>query len=314
MLRFDDGPIDRAFWKARIEDALALRRAIGLADSSETNAFRLIHGEGDGLPGLVADWYDGRVVLQPHSSGMEQALPDVEAALRATLGSRLRSVHGPGAGGPEEPFEILENGHRFVVDAARGQKTGFYLDQRDNRRLLQSLAAGRSVLNVFAYTGAFAVYALKGGARSVCSVETSGPAGALAARNTSLNGLDEALHRVISADAFEFLGTVEPGHDLIVLDPPAFAKHQSARHAAIQAYRRINAMALRGIEPGGLVFTFSCSQVVTPDLFRGAVLAAAVDSGRSVRILHQLHQPADHPVSVFHPEGEYLKGFVLHVT
>jgi len=313
MLAFEDRPLDGAFWKARIDEAFALRRALGLADNPETNAFRLIHGEGDGLPGLVADWYAGNVVLQAHSSGMSLAMPDVKEALTSRPEHRVGAVFSAGEAGMPE-VEIVENGRRFIVDASRGQKTGFYLDQRDNRKLAGEFAAGRNVLNVFSYSGAFAVYALKGGARKALSVESSGPAIELAARNIRLNGLDEGLHETVAADAFEFLRTFEPDFDMIILDPPAFAKHMSARHAAIQAYRRINAMAMQRIAPGGLLFTFSCSQVVTPDLFRGAILAAAVDAGRAVRILYQLHQPPDHPVSLFHPEGEYLKGLALCVA
>jgi 23S rRNA (cytosine1962-C5)-methyltransferase len=313
MLTFDDGPVDGAFWKTRVDGAFELRCALGLLDNPQTDAFRLIHGEGDGLPGLIADWYAGNVVLQAHSAGMSRALPDLKEALENRPRNRAGAVFTAGEPGIPE-IQITENGHRFVVNPSQGQKTGFYLDQRDNRKLAGMFAAGRNVLNIFSYSGAFAVYALKGGAKKVCSVESSGPAGALAARNIRLNGLDETLHEAIAADAFEFLKDFDPHCDLIILDPPAFAKHMSARHAAIQAYRRINAMAMRRIAPGGLLFTFSCSQVVTPDLFRGAVLAASVDAGRTVRILYQLHQPPDHPVSVFHPEGEYLKGFALSVA
>jgi len=313
ILSFDDCEITPAFWERRIKSAMELRRAIGLKDNPATDSYRLVHGEGDALPGLIVDFYAGHAVVQPHSAGMTAALPEIRAALKAVLGDDLGSVSDPSTG-PGEPRVIRENNNLFKVDWTGGQKTGFYLDQRVNRALVQSLSADRSVLNVFSYTGAFAVYALKGGARHVISVESSRPANAMAAENTRLNGLDPASHDVVAADAFEFLKSPGENHDMVILDPPAFAKHLSARHAAIQAYRRINALAMQAVRRGGILFTFSCSQVVTADLFRGAVFAAALDAGREARILYRLQQPPDHPVSIHHPEGEYLKGLALLVT
>jgi 23S rRNA (cytosine1962-C5)-methyltransferase len=315
MLAFEDTAIDAAFWQQALRSAWRLRTSLGLTQSPDTNAFRLVHGEGDGLPGLVADWYHGHVVLQPHTEGMRQSIGHPRAALEAVLGTKLKAVIAAGAGEAGEPegCDILEHRHRFRVNWAAGQKTGFYLDQRENRHLLARYASGRRVLNVFSYSGAFSVYALAAGATHVCSVESSRQAAAWAAENLALNDLPSERHEAVVADAFDYLKSMPAGFELVVLDPPAFAKHASARHRAIQAYRRVNAAAMRRIEPGGILFTFSCSEVVTPDLFRGAVLAAAIEAGRNIRILHQLHQPPDHPVSIFHPEGEYLKGFVLHV-
>jgi 23S rRNA (cytosine1962-C5)-methyltransferase len=316
LLTFTDRPLDAAFWQERLATAVRLRERMGLIDGPETTACRLVHGEGDGLPGLIADWYDGHVVIEPHSTGMTRALPAVREALATVLGARLRGTHVSGTPTAESETggcEVREFGLRFGVDWVRGQKTGFYVDQREHRRLVGSYAAGQRVLNAFSYSGGFSVHALAGGAAAVTDVDSSRQALAWANENVQRNGLDAARHRTVAADALRYLRETEETFDLVILDPPAFAKHLSARHAAIQAYRRVNAMALRHLVPGGLLFTFSCSQVVTPDLFRGAVLAAGIDEGRPVRILHQLHQPPDHPISLFHPEGEYLKGFALEV-
>jgi 23S rRNA (cytosine1962-C5)-methyltransferase len=318
MLDFEARLVDAAFWSARLGDAFALRSQLGLAGSAVTNAYRLVHGEGDGLPGLIADVYDTHVVLQPHSAGMVRAVPAIRSALAALpLPPGGFAVHTAGAAADASDgvpgCRIRENGLAFDVDWRGGQKTGFYLDQRENRALMEAYAREREVLNLFSYSGAFSVYALRGGARFVRSVDASAQALEGAARHVELNGLASDRHETVRADAFDFLKNDDRRYELVVLDPPAFAKHMSARHQAIQAYRRLNAAALQRLAPGGFLFTFSCSQVVTPDLFRGAVLAAAIDAGRPVRILHQLHQPPDHPVSLYHPEGEYLKGLALRV-
>jgi 23S rRNA (cytosine1962-C5)-methyltransferase len=272
-----------------------------------------VHAEGDGLPGLVIDWYNGHAVIQSHSTGMQKAVPVISETLSALFDSSLRSVSVVGQDQETHSCEITEYSHRFHVDWLHGQKTGFFLDQRENRRLAAGYAEGRTVLNAFSYSGGFSVYALKAGARSVCSLDSSRQAIGWAEQNVALNGIDPARHQGIAADAMKYLKQLPEQFNFIILDPPAFAKHLSARHRAIQAYRRLNAHAFRQIAPGGIVFTFSCSQAVTPDLFRGAVLAAGIDAERNIRILHQLHQPPDHPVNLFHPESEYLKGFVLTV-
>ncbi len=325
MLAWEDREPDLAFWRERLAAAWSLREAAGLAGSAQTTAFRLVHGEGDGLSGLVADWYDGYVVLQPHSAGMHQAADELAAALRAELGDRVRAVRlqghlveaGAGAGqeGPEPgaSLTVLENGLRFTVAPGGGQKTGLYLDQRENRALAARYAAGRRVLDVFSYCGGFAMHALRAGAQAVLSVDGSEAALAAARHHAALNGFEDGRFSTQRADAMDFMKDPPAGFDMVILDPPAFAKHLSARHGAIQAYRRLNAMAMRRIERGGMLFTFSCSQVVTPDLFRGAVLAAAVEVGRPVQLLHVLGQPPDHPVSLGHPECEYLKGLALRV-
>ena len=322
LLSFEDRPIDAAFWRDTVGRAVEVRRRLGILGRPATNALRLIHAEGDDLPGLVADLYAGTVVLQPHSDGMKRAVADAWAAIQAALGDTVTTCYvsaprGEGArlhaGPPAEEITIRENDLQFIVDIAHGQKTGFFLDQRDNRALLPRYAQGRRVLNAFSYTGGFSVYALAGGASHVTSVDVSGSALALADRNVQLNGQDPERHRGVEADAMEYMKHLEDAYDLIVLDPPAFAKRRDARHQAIQAYRRINRAAFQQIAPGGIVFTFSCSQVVDVEQFRGAILAAAIDSGRRVGVLHQLHQPPDHPVSIYHPESEYLKGFVLGV-
>lgn len=313
ILSFVDRAVDASFWHDRLSDAVALRTELGLVASPDTNAFRLVHAEGDGLPGLVVDWYNGHAVIQPHSAGMQKAVPVISETLSSLFDSRLCSVSVAGQDTEIHACEISEYGHRFHVDWLHGQKTGFFLDQRENRRLAAAYAEGRNVLNAFCYSGGFSVYALKAGARSVCSLDSSLQAIEWAEQNVALNDIDPARHHRIAANALKYLKQLPEQFDFIILDPPAFAKHLSARHRAIQAYRRLNAYAFRQIAPGGVVFTFSCSQVVTPDLFRGAVLAAGIDAERNIRILHQLHQPPDHPVNLFHPESEYLKGFALAV-
>lgn len=318
-----------ALWRQKIEFAWQVRTAAGLTGQSHTNMFRLLFAEGDFVPGLIADWYDGTVVLQAHSLGMYKALPQITDALQSVLGKSLKAVfnkssntlHSNANGipdgwllGEELNTTALENGLQFTIDWEQGQKTGFFIDQREHRKLLGQYSAGKKVLNTFCYTGGFSLYALQGGATEVHSVDSSARAMQLTDSNIALNGFDTAAHHSHTADVFEYLKNSMPHYfDVIVLDPPAFAKNTGARHNAVQAYTRLNAQAIEKIKPGGLLFTFSCSQVVTPPLFHGAVVAAAIRCGRQARILHHLYQPADHPVSAYHPEGLYLKGLVLHI-
>ncbi len=328
ILSFEDVPIDRAFWQRRIRAAYTLRRAISLADTPHTNAFRLIHGEGDNLPGLVVDIYGSTAVMQAHSVGMHTVRQTLAELLIEEVDG-LRNVYYKSEGTlpfkadiePHDGYLIgnasdciaVENGLRFHADWLGGQKTGFFIDQRENRALLERYANGRSVLNMFCYTGGFSLYAMRGGAALVHSVDSSAKAIELTDRNISMNFGSDPRHTSFTADAFSFLNDIKDSYDLIILDPPAFAKHRDALHNALQGYRRINAKAFSQIRPGGILFTFSCSQAVTREQFRLAVFSAAAQSGRSVRILHQLTQPADHPVNIYHPEGEYLKGLVLYV-
>lgn len=332
MLSFDPSEaVDEDFYRSRLREAFALRQALGLMREDNT-AFRLVHGEGDFLPGLVVDVYGPTAVLQAHSPGMHFAREAIARALAELPGAGIRSVYYKSETtlpykahlDPQNAYiigeylgdEALENGLRFRIDWLRGQKTGFFVDQRDNRSLLRHYSAGRKVLNMFCYTGGFSVYSLAGGALSVDSVDSSAKAVSLTDANVALNfgpGA-EGRHRSFAEDAFKFLDTMEKdAYDLIVLDPPAFAKHRSALRNALRGYQRINARAFEKIAPGGILFTFSCSQAVTKEQFRLAVFSAAAQSGRRVRILHQLTQPSDHPVNIYHPEGEYLKGLVLYV-
>jgi len=327
MLSFAECKVDATFWREKLQRAYALRKATVL--SERTTCYRLVHGEADGLPGLVVDVYGGTAVLQAHSAGMYLARNEIAAALRKVYGGALKAVYDKSAAtvpfkanleakdcylfGAKENEAVLENGLKFEVDWEAGQKTGFFLDQRDNRALFEKYSFGRHVLNMFCYTGGFSVYALRGGAASVCSVDSSARAVEQSSKNAVLNFGNEVNHQAVTADGFEFLQSIGSKYDLVVLDPPAFAKHAGALKNALQAYRRINALALKQMPQGSILFTFSCSQVVSREQFRSAVFSAAVDSGRSVRILHQLTQPADHPISIYHPEGEYLKGLVLYV-
>jgi len=306
----------------------------GVSGAAGTNCYRLVHGEGDGLPGLIIDWYDGVAVMQAHSAGMFRAKSQICEALKAVYGDSLKAVYdkssgtapfkagldlvdgylykAPGFSGC--PVTVLENGHRFKVDWTEGQKTGFFLDQRENRALVERYAKGRSVLNLFCYTGGFSVYALGGGALRVDSVDSSAKAIALATENLNLNGFAPETHAEYCADVKDFLGTLEPDrYDLIIVDPPAFAKHRGALGQALRAYQRLNAAAISAVAPGGFVFTFSCSQVVDRQTFLETVFSAAAQTGRRVRILDRLNQPADHAVNIYHPEGEYLKGLLLYV-
>jgi 23S rRNA (cytosine1962-C5)-methyltransferase len=329
ILAFTPCAVDAAFWEDMLRKARALRTAA--LHSADTTAYRLVHGEGDNLPGLIIDIYGNTAVLQAHSIGMFRARADIVAALRKIYGEQLSAVYDKSSATlastanaavadsylyrAETSENIaLENGYRFAVDWEQGQKTGFFLDQRDNRQLLSHYVKDRAVLNLFCYTGGFSVYALGGGAAKVCSVDSSQRAVELANRNVALNFSSAAPHEAIAADAFDFLRRTElNAYNAMVLDPPAFAKHKNALHNALQAYKRLNAAAFSRIASGGIIFTFSCSQVVGKTDFRNAVFSAAAMAGRNVRILHQLTQPADHPINIYHPEGEYLKGLVLYV-
>lgn len=330
VLSFEEEDIDLDFWKKRLSSALELRKSIGLL-SDNNNSYRLVHGEGDLLPGLIVDVYAETAVIQSHSVGMHESRLMICDALKAVLGDNLKNVYYKSETtlpykanlGAENEYlykgdsvnEIaLENGLKFYPDWVKGQKTGFFVDQRDNRALLEKYSKGRSVLNMFCYTGGFSFYALRGGANLVHSVDSSSKAIMLTNRNVGLNFPEDKRHEAFAEDAFKFLGGINKGdYDLIILDPPAFAKHRGAIKNALQGYKRLNAAAFEKVAPGGIVFTFSCSQVISKDAFRLAVFSAAALSGRSVRILHQLSQPADHPINIYHPEGEYLKGLVLYV-
>ena len=330
VLSFDDEPIDDAFWQHRLQVALDARRSMGVADNPQNDTFRLVHGEGDNLPGLVIDVYGPTAVLQAHSVGMHLVRQQIADALKAVMGPRLQNIFYKSETtlpfkadlGQENGFLLggdgndiaTENGLKFHIDWLRGQKTGFFVDQRDNRSLLEHYSRGRDVLNMFCYTGGFSVYAMRGGARLVHSVDSSAKAVELVNANVELNFPGDTRHQAFAEDAFRYLQQMKEGaYDLIILDPPAFAKHKDALHNALKGYTRLNLRAFENIRPGGILFTFSCSQAVNKDQFRMAVFTAAAQSGRRVRILHQLHQPADHPINIYHPEGEYLKGLVLYV-
>lgn len=327
VLSFRDVDIDADFWASRLASALKVRQSIGIADNPKNNTYRLVHGEGDNLPGLIIDVYDRTAVMQAHSIGMHQQRKQIAEQLVKVMGSRIDNVYyksettlpfmddmenGFVYGGSEDNVAV-ENGLKFYVDWLRGQKTGFFVDQRDNRSLLERYSAGKSVLNMFCYTGGFSVYAMRGGAKQVHSVDSSAKAIELTNRNVALNFEGDTRHEAFCEDAFKYLEQAGNNYDLIILDPPAFAKHRGALHNALKGYTRLNNKAFQKIKPGGILFTFSCSQVVTKDNFRNAVFTAAAQAGRKVRILHQLHQPADHPINIYHPEGEYLKGLVLYV-
>jgi 23S rRNA (cytosine1962-C5)-methyltransferase len=333
MLTFGeaDAP-DADWWRLRIEQAVGMRRVLRLLEQPDQNSCRLIHAEGDGLPGLIADWYNGVVVLQTHSVGMARGLKWITEALQEVLGDSLQGIYNKsekvlGKHGQTSPLPdgwltgnldvstvvALEYGMAFEVDIVQGQKTGFFIDQRENRALLRNMSAGRKVLNVFSYTGGFSIAALKGGAELAASLDSSARALEVAALNATRNGYDDSMHKTIEADAVDFLKDGVGDYDVVVLDPPAFAKSASARHAAVQGYKRINQRTMQSMKPGSLLFTFSCSQAVDDRLFTNTVVAAAISAERNVRILHRLHQPPDHPVSAFHPEGAYLKGLVLRV-
>ena len=329
VLSFEDTTIDEDFWKGRIEKALAVRESIGIANSADNNTYRLVHGEGDNLPGLVIDCYGSTAVIQAHSVGMHVCREQICKALVNVMGNRIQNVYyksettlpfkaelGQENGfiyGSTDNNTAVENGLKFHVDWLKGQKTGFFVDQRENRSLLEHYAKGKSVLNMFCYTGGFSVYAMRGGAKMVHSVDSSAKAIELTDLNVNMNFPGDNRHESFCDDAFKYLDENDKKYDLIVLDPPAFAKHRMALHNALKGYTRLNTKGMQRIKPGGILFTFSCSQAVSKDNFRNAVFTAAAQAGRNVRILHQLHQPADHPVNIYHPEGEYLKGLVLYV-
>ena len=351
VLSFSDVQIDDEFWHSRLSSALKMRQAIGIADNPQNNTYRLVHGEGDNLPGLIVDVYGETAVMQAHSIGMHLCRKQVARALKDVMESRISHIYyksettlpfmtaddmiatphfdtdevlknGFLVGGSDDNI-ALENGLKFRVDWLKGQKTGFFVDQRENRSLLEKFSRGKRVLNMFCYTGGFSFYAMRGGAELVHSVDSSAKAIELTKQNVELNFPNDPRHEAFCEDAFKFLeGIGKPtvnsqkptaSYDLIILDPPAFAKHRGALHNALKGYTRLNQKAFEKIEKGGILFTFSCSQVVTKDHFRNAVFTAAALAKRKVRILHQLHQPADHPINIYHPEGEYLKGLVLYV-
>lgn len=338
VLAFNDCEINSAFWYNKLLSALQMRQSIGIADSPTNNTYRLVHGEGDGLPGLIIDCYGKTAVLQAHSVGMHYVRKEIAATLKEVMGERIENIYYKSettlpykaelnAGEAEEADGLkngflyggsnentaIENGLKFHVDWLRGQKTGFFVDQRENRSLLERYAKGKSVLNMFCYTGGFSFYAMRGGASAVHSVDSSAKAIELTNANVELNFPGDTRHKAFCEDAFKFLEHEGDKYDIIVLDPPAFAKHRAALRNALKGYTRLNVKAFEHIKNGGILFTFSCSQVVTKDNFRNAVFTAAAQAGRTVRILHQLHQPADHPINIYHPEGEYLKGLVLYV-
>ncbi|MBR3546507.1 MAG: class I SAM-dependent rRNA methyltransferase [Bacteroidaceae bacterium] len=329
VLSFLDEPIDIHFWEERLRVALSVRVRIRVADCQDNNTFRLVHGEGDNLPGLVIDMYGPVAVMQAHSVGMHVCRQDIAAALLSVMGDRLKAIYyksettlpfkaslGQENGflfGESKEDVALENGLKFHIDWQKGQKTGFFVDQRDNRSLVEQYSKDRSVLNMFCYTGGFSVYSMRGGAKVVHSVDSSAKAVELVNANMEMNFPGDTRHAAFVEDAFKYLEQMERTYDLIILDPPAFAKHKDALKNALRGYTKLNAKAFEKILPGGILFTFSCSQAVNKDQFRTAVFTAAAISHRRVRILHQLHQPADHPINIYHPEGEYLKGLVLYV-
>lgn len=334
VLSFDESAVRADFWETMLARALQVRVSCGLHGNVHTNCYRLVHGEGDNLPGLIIDYYDGVCVMQAHSAGMFRAKKQISEALQKVYGSALKAVYDKSSG--TAPFKaglelidgylyrcegfsddeqvVLENGHKFLVNWTEGQKTGFFLDQRENRALVGSLAHGRNVLNLFCYTGGFSIYALASGAVHVDSVDSSKKAMMMVDRNVALNGFDPSLHTSLCCDAIDYLRDVPEGkYDLMIVDPPAFAKHRGSLKNALRAYQRLNAAAISKVAPGGFVFTYSCSQVVDKEAFALAVFSAAAQCGRSVRILDRLNQPCDHSVNIYHPEGEYLKGLLLYV-
>jgi 23S rRNA (cytosine1962-C5)-methyltransferase len=328
ILSFEKVDPDIDFFRAKIDTALRYRKSLGLTDNSDLNVFRIVHAEGDDLPGLIIDFYNGVAVMQMHSVGMYRMRKAFTGILRELLGRKLIAVYDKSEGtipfmsgikgnneflyGNSGPVTVTESGFKFRIDLEGGQKTGFFIDQRENRKLLVEYTGSRSVLNMFGYTGAFSVYAMKD-ARIVHTVDSSEAAIELADENIRLNYGDDKRHQSFTADAFGFLNNIKDKYDLIILDPPAFAKHNNVLSNALQGYKRLNMKAIGQIKPGGIIFTFSCSQVVTKENFRKSVFAAAANTGRKVKILHQMSQPPDHPVNIYHPEGEYLKGLVLYV-
>ncbi|MBN1597661.1 MAG: class I SAM-dependent rRNA methyltransferase [Bacteroidales bacterium] len=328
ILSFDNTDTDQDFWNKRIANALEIRRTLCIAECKDTNVYRLVNAEGDSLPGLIIDYYNGHAVIQLHSVGMYKNLDSIVPALKKVYGKNLVGIFNKSEStlpfqtktdksngyllGNAEDTIVQENGLSFKVNWTKGQKTGFFIDQRENRKLLQEYSFGKDVLNMFCYTGGFSVYALKGGAKLVHSVDSSAEAVELVNENIALNFKDSK-HEAFEADAFKYLHDIKDRYDIIILDPPAFAKHQKVLHNALQGYKRLNQKALEQLKPGGILFTFSCSQAVSKENFRKSVFAASANAKRNIRILNQLSQPSDHPVSIYHPEGEYLKGLVLYV-
>ncbi|WP_319589738.1 class I SAM-dependent rRNA methyltransferase [uncultured Draconibacterium sp.] len=329
IVSFDEVEPDYDFWRSKIESAWNLRKMTGFDNNPETNVFRLIHAEGDGMPGLIVDFYNGTAVMQMHSIGMYLIREELVKALQEVLGDKLKAVYNKSEKtlpfkadvksedgylyGSESETEVQEYGLRFKVDWEKGQKTGFFVDQRENRKLVQDYSKGRDVLNMFCYTGGFSFYAMQGDAKSVHSVDASAKAIDLTDENVELNFPGDERHKLTVIDGFEYLKDIQDKYDLIILDPPAFAKHRKTLPQALKGYKRINTRAFEQIRKGGILFTFSCSQVVSKEKFREAVFSAAAIAGRNVRILHQMSQPVDHPVNIYHPESEYLKGLVLYV-
>lgn len=328
VLSFEQVTPDISFFREKIKRAINYRKAIGIIDDPNINVFRIIHGEGDGLPGLIVDFYNCVAVMQMHSLGFYKIRKEIASILAELLDNRIVAVYDKSEGtiphmsgitatneflvGNSDPVIVTENGYKFRVDWTTGQKTGFFIDQRENRKLLEKYTKGRAVLNMFGYTGGFSVYAMKN-AEVVHTVDSSYPAIELANENIKLNYGEDKRHESFQVDAFDYLNHIKDQYDLIILDPPAFAKHNNVLANALQGYKRLNMRAIEQIKPGGIIFTFSCSQVVTKENFRKSVFAAAANTGRSVRILHQMSQPPDHPVNIYHPESEYLKGLVIYV-
>ncbi|GMQ23584.1 class I SAM-dependent rRNA methyltransferase [Algoriphagus sp. oki45] len=328
IISFEEREIDQAFWKEKIASAFDLRKRIGLTDNQQTNVYRLVHGEGDLVPGLIIDFYKGTAVIQAHHEGIHRHLEDIAEALKSVYGSELKGIYDKSSEtlprdsgiasnhwvwGKAETELVQEYGANYRIDWEKGQKTGFFIDQRENRKLVSTYSKGKKVLNTFCYSGGFSVLALQEGAREVHSVDISPKAIELTEENVKLNPGFEGRHESIVADVVKYIREIGDDFDLIILDPPAFAKNIKARHNAVQGYKRLNLEAIRKIKPGGILFTFSCSQVVDKNLFAHTITAAAMESKRKVKILHHLSQPADHPVNIFHPETEYLKGLVLYV-
>jgi 23S rRNA (cytosine1962-C5)-methyltransferase len=330
IISFEQRIPDQEFWNQKIGAAVKYRKSIGLLDDENTNVFRLIHAEGDGLPGLIIDFYNGTAVLQAHSIGMYLNKENIVAALKINLAEKLKAVYDKSAETLPENFSrenvnagyifgehttniVLENNNKFDVDWVNGQKTGFFIDQRENRKLLGDYSKDKKVLNTFCYSGGFSIYAINAGATLVHSVDSSKKAIDLTNKNVELLDSKTSIHESFAMDTFQFLEKSKEEYDIIILDPPAFAKHINAKHNAVQGYKRLNCEAIKMIKPGGIIFTFSCSQVVDRQLFERTIMSAAIQAGRNVRIMHHLSQPADHAPSAFHPEGEYLKGLVLFV-
>jgi 23S rRNA (cytosine1962-C5)-methyltransferase len=329
ILTFEKETVDSDFWKKRVAAAYNLRKELGFADNEQTNAYRLIGAEGDGMPGLIVDFYNGTAVVQMHSVGMYKIRDILYEVLKEALGEKLEAIYNKSEGslpfkanlnpvndyvwGSSQSKIAQENGLKFKVDWEKGQKTGFFIDQRENRALVEKYSKGKDVLNMFCYTGGFSFYAMRGQAKSVHSVDSSARAVDITNENIELNFPGDDRHSSFAMDAFKYMEDAKDKYDLIILDPPAFAKHQNVLHNALQGYKRLNTIAFEQIRPGGIIFTFSCSQVVNKDMFRKMAFSAAARTGRQVKILHQMTQPADHPISIYHPEGEYLKGLVMQV-